>query len=117
MNNSYPFTTRRQIAEKIASDTDFALMCLVILHDRQTEFEQATRSTKDRNGRGFMSSHAVHGTRMAQAVLSGAVLEAEDLQRAVEMVSHYTRQIAAHLREEAKQANPDMAAKAAVYGV
>ena len=117
MNNSYPFTTRRQIAEKIASDSDFVLMCLVILHDRQTAFEQATRSTKDRNGRGFMSSHAVWGTRLAEKVLAGETLEPEEAARAMEIVSHYSKQIAAHLREEAKRANPDLAAIASCYGV
>lgn len=115
--NSYPFMSKRQISERVAADSDFALMCLVILHDRQTSFEQATRSTKDRNHRGFMSSHAVNGTKLAEKVLAGTALESEELAKAQSIVSHYTKQLAAHLREEAKATNPELAEIARTYGV
>ncbi len=114
---NYPFMSKAQIAERISSDDDFVLMSLVILHDRQTEFEQATKTTVSRNRRGFMSSHAVNGTKLAEKVLSGVALDGEELAKAREMVSHYTKQLASHLREEAKAANPELAATAAMYGV
>lgn len=114
---NYPFMSKAQIAERISSDDDFVLMSLVILHDRQTEFEQATKTTVSRNRRGFMSSHAVNGTKLAQKVISGLGLEPEEIDKAREMVSHYTKQVASHLREEAKAANPELAATAAMYGV
>jgi len=114
---SYPFITRAQVAERIASDDDFAQMAIVLLHDRQTSFEQATRSTKDRNARGFMSSHAVNGSRLAEKIASGAALEPEEMARAREIASHYTKQISAHLREEAKASSPELAEIGRLYGV
>jgi len=114
---SYPFISKRQVAERIASDDDFMLMALVILHDRQTEFEQATKTTVSRNRRGFMSSHAVNGTKLAEKVLGGEALDAEEIAKARDIVGHYSRQISAHLREDAKASNPELAEVGKLYGV
>jgi hypothetical protein len=116
-NSSYPFITRAQVAERVASDNDFCLMCLVILHDKQTRFEQATRSTKDRNRQGFMSSHAVAGSRLAEKVASGTALEPDEMAKARDIASHYSRQISVHLREEQKASSPELAEVARLYGV
>jgi hypothetical protein len=119
-SNRYPFASKNQIAAKIASDFSYACACLVVLWNRQTEYEQNTKSTLDRNKRGFMSSHAVHGSRIAQALASGTPcdeLSPEDKARVSSIACRYTKQIAAHERTVAVKANPELAAQAAVFGL
>jgi hypothetical protein len=119
-SNRYPFASKAQIATRIATDFSYACACLVVLWNRQTEYEQNTKSTLDRNHRGFMSSHAVHGSRIAQALASGTPCEElsdEDKARVNTIACRYTKQIAAHERSVALAANPDLAAAAAVFGL
>jgi hypothetical protein len=108
---SYPFITKAQVAERIASDPDFALMAIVILADRTAARQPGSKA------QGFMSSHEVRGTALASKVAAGASLDAEDLAKAAEIASHYTKQISASLREEAKASSPELVEVARLYGV
>lgn len=119
MKKSYPFVTKAQLKVRLQ---DFAFCCeaMVILFDRQTAFEQDTSQTLNRNRRGFMSSHAVHGTRIAKAIRAGATVETmsnDDIRRVFEISSRYTKQLADHFRGEALEARPELAEMASVYGV
>lgn len=111
---SYPFVTKAQIA---ASLQDFGVACaaMVILFERQTAFEQETASTLNKNRRGFMSSHAVHGTRIAKALKAGEALSEEDAARVLAIAPRYTRQLAEHFREVALQQDPTLAEKASCF--
>lgn len=117
-SNNYPYATKKQIAERIATDFSYACSCLVVLWNRQTEYEQNTKTTLNRNHRGFMSSHAVHGSRIAEALASGTPgeeLPPEDQARVQTIVCRYTKQLAAHARAQADAENPELAAKAAAF--
>jgi hypothetical protein len=111
---SYPFVTKSQLKARIAADESFVLACLAILYSRQTSHEQDTKSTLNRNRMGFMSSHAVKGSTLAvKAAAEGLSVEETDEARV--LVSHYTKQLAAHFRAEAIEQNPDLAEAAALF--
>jgi len=112
---SYPFLTKAQIAANIEADFSFACQVICILHDRQTSFEQEQKTTLNKNRRGFMSSHAVHGSRIAELLKSGAPLSPEDQDRVAEIAPRYTKQMAEHFRAEAIAADPTLREKAACF--
>ena len=113
--NGYPFPTKREILAQLATDRDFRVTSLLVLYRRQTEDEQETKETKYKNRRGFMSSHAVNGTRIAQAILAGEELSEEDEAKLDAIVPRYSKQLAAHARQEALAADPSKADTAAVF--
>lgn len=111
---SYPFVTKAQIAASL-SDYGVACCAMVILFERQTAFEQETSSTITRNRRGFMSSHAVHGTRIAKLLKAGEALEEADVARVMAIAPRYTKQLADHFRQVALEADPTLADRAACF--
>lgn len=112
---SYPFRSKRSILEQVATDDAYALHCLCILHDKQTEHEQATKSTKSKNRQGFMSSHAVRGCELAEKVKSNEPLSDEEMGLARAITGRYGKQLAAHFRAEVIAANPELAKVAEVF--
>ena len=115
--NLYPFATKARIKERITLDDEFAVACVAILNSRQTEDEQEIRETRYKNRRGWASSHAVRGGKLADKISSGEELSSEDLTLARTLVSSYTKQLAAHFRAEALESNPELADQAKVFGV
>lgn len=111
----YPFRSKKSILAEIASDDAFALHCLTVIHARQTEYEQEAKTTKDRNARGFMSSHAVRGSELAAKVNSGEELTDEDVDKARALASRYGKQLAQHYRAEQIAADPALAEVAKVF--
>ena len=111
---SYPFITKSQIKAQLASDPAFVLTCLAVLYAAQTDHEQDTKSTRDRNRRGFMSSHAVRGSVLAVKA-AGEGLSEEETVLASGIVCRYTKQLAAHFRREEIAANPELAEAARVF--
>jgi hypothetical protein len=112
---NYPFLTKAQISAQIEGSFSFACSVIGILYDRQTAHEQDTKSTLTKNRRGFMSSHAVHGSRIAQALRSGETLSDEDVVRVQTIAPRYTKQLAEHFRAQAIEADPTLAAQAACF--
>ncbi len=110
----YPFATKAQVKEKLAY-YDYACAAMVVLLDRQTAFEVATRSTRSKNARGFMSSDAVHGTRIAQLLKAGRELDALDQERVFRISGKYSKQIAEHERTMAVGEDPSLADAAAPF--
>lgn len=110
----YPFVTKSQLRARLASEPAFVVLCLSIMLDRQTAYEQEAKTTVTRNRRGFMSSHAVKGTTLALKA-RGEGLTEEEQDAAQGIVLHYTKQLAAHFRAEAIVANPDLAEAARVF--
>lgn len=110
----YPFVTKAQLAVRLQ---DFAFCCeaMAVLFDRQTAFEQDTSSTLSKNRRGFMSSHAVHGTRIARALRAGEPISEEDVPRVLAIAPRYTKQLADHFRQLATEADPALADQAACF--
>ena len=115
MANLYPFLTKNQIREKLASDANFRLEAMCILHTLQTEYEQGTRSTRDKNRQGFMSSHAVNGSKVAEKIKAGAELDADDWSHVDRISPRYTRQLACYLRAKAIVEQPELQAVAALF--
>lgn len=111
---SYPFMTKAQIKARIEADDAFMLECLSVLYARQTEYEQETKTTVNRNRRGFMSSHAVNASVLAVKA-RGEGLTAEETDKARSIICHYTKQLAAHFRQGAISENPELAEAARVF--
>lgn len=111
----YPFRSKAQILAQVKEDDSFMLSCLGVLYARQTQHEQDTKSTLNRNARGFMSSHAVRGSELAVKAASGEALDGEQVAKARDIVSHYGKQLAAHFRAEAIEASPELAEIAKVF--
>lgn len=97
-SNGYPFATKREIVARLADDRDFRAEALLVLYQRQTDDEVVAKDTKWKNRRGFMSSHAVHGTRIGQLLVNGESLEDEDQDRVWAMAPRYSKQLADHFR-------------------
>jgi hypothetical protein len=112
---SYPFLTKAQIADSIANDFGFAQTVITTLYDRQTAFEQESKSTLNKNRRGFMSSHAVNGSKLALKIRSGEELTDEDVVLVRTIAPRYTKQMADHFRAAAIEADPTLAVKAACF--
>jgi hypothetical protein len=98
--NSYPYVTKAQVKARLEEDADFRLQCILVLYRRQTEDERDEKDTKYKNRRGFMSSHAVWGSKIAEKVISGEELTEEEEGKAEEIPCRYTKQLAAHFRAE-----------------
>lgn len=114
-NNKYPFVTKREILASLDASPAFRQQCLLILHARQTADEQDTSTTKYKNARGFMSSHAVNGTRIAKLLLAGEALTEEDTVLMDSIVFRYTKQLAAHFRAAQVAKNPELEQEAAAF--
>jgi hypothetical protein len=111
---SYPFQSKAEIAQKIAADPAFAVEMFAVMQLRQTASEQESATTTERNKSGWMSSHAKRAAKIAASLKEGTLTEelSSDVQS---IVSHYTKQLAAHLRSQAIQGNPELAEAARVF--
>lgn len=111
---SYPFVSKSQIKSRLATDNAFVLVCLAVMYSRQTAYEQDAKNTVVRNRAGFMSSHAVRGSNLAVKA-AGEGLTEEETEAARDLVSHYSKQLAAHFRAEAIAADPSLVEAARVF--
>ncbi|MGH9920388.1 MAG: hypothetical protein ACRD6W_16160, partial [Nitrososphaerales archaeon] len=113
--NLYPFITKAQIRERLDNEPEFRLQAMAILHTLQTEHEQATKSTVTKNRQGFMSSHAVNGSRVAEKIKAGEALTDEDMVVVDKIAPRYTRQLATYFRAQAIASDPALAKTAALF--
>lgn len=114
--NKYPFRTKRDILAQIEVDDDFVFETMGILYQRQTSDERDAKTTKYRNARGFMSSHAVNGTRLVEKVLHGGeIWDEADTAQARSIACRYGKQLAAHFRAEVLDSSPELAAEVACF--
>lgn len=111
---NYPFASK---AEILASQSDFAVCVvhLMSLYAAQTADEQAEENTKFKNRRGFMSSHAVTGSKLAVKIKGGEELTDEEVAKVRSIVCRYGKQLAAFAREEKMAANPELRAIAEIF--
>jgi hypothetical protein len=113
--NLYPFVTKAALRERLSSDAAFRREAMVILFTLQTNWEQSTSSTKDKNRQGFMSSHAVNGSRVARKIAAGEELSPEDEAHVEKIAPRYTRQLAVYYRARAIAEQPALQAVAALF--
>lgn len=116
-SNLYPFATKAQLKARLETESDFVLQALLVMDGRQEESERDRKETIFKNKRGWMSSHAVWGTRLASKVALGEELTPEEFSKARTMVMSYTKQLAAHFRAQALRDNPALNAVAGMFGV
>jgi hypothetical protein len=108
--NGYPFTTRKQIVDRIATEPLFAVECVVVL---QAQHEaRATGGV----GVGWMASHARAAIELAARLAAGDP-SAADLEEAAELAVRYSKRLAAHFRARDLAERPELNAVAAVFGV
>jgi hypothetical protein len=111
----YPFVTKAQILAAQQADDARVLSDLVTIHSFQTTDEQGQKVTKYKNRTGFMSSHAVNGSKLAEKHLAGESLGPDELALARKIAASYGRQLAAHERERAVSSNPAMAVLQGIF--
>ena len=111
----YPFPSKAEILNSIDSSYAFAADCLLVIDGRQTFDEHLDRVTRYVNVRGFMSSHAAVGAKLADKIRSKEELTVEEQGRVVAMSRRYSRQLACHFRAQMIEANPDLAAVASKF--
>lgn len=117
-DNGYPFQTKTQLKNRIATDPAFVVTCLNAMVARQSVAEQSRGLTTDRNKVGLMVSHAANATRLAkEAEENGGVLSGPSLDQARTIVSRYAKQLASHFRGEAIASDPELAKTASMFGV
>jgi len=113
--NLYPFLTKAQIRERLNQDSDFRKEAIVVLYCLQTAWEQDTSSTRDKNRQGFMSSHAVNGSKVARKINAGEELSSEDWESIDKIAPRYARQLAVYFRARAIAEQPALREVAALF--
>ncbi len=113
--NLYPFVTRAQIKARLEEEPSYRYEAMVLLFTLQTEYEQNTSKTRDKNRQGFMSSHSVHGTRIAQLLKAGEILDLEDEVRVLQIAPRYSRQLAVVARARQIAEDPALAEGARIF--
>lgn len=114
---AYPFIGVKSVKSRLEADPEVQKATLVMLHFLQTESEQAKRDTEVKNLRGFMSSDAWHGSRIAERLIAGMEIAAEDEARIVKIASKYSKQLSVQLRRMAMVENPALASYAQLFSV
>lgn len=107
--NGYPFLTKKAIAERLRLDREYALEMFRLLLARTAE-----RTAETRGASGFMASHAGPVRGIAATLEERALDDAEHLKLAT-LLSHYTKQLAAHFRTLDLQARPELLQVASVF--
>jgi hypothetical protein len=113
--NLYPFVTKATIKTRLETDFEYRCQAMAILHTLQTEHEQATKSTLNKNRQGFMSSHAVKGSTVAVKIKAGEPLTAEDVAVVDTIAPRYSRQLATWSRAQAIANDPALAKVAGMF--
>jgi len=109
--NGYPFLSRKQVLERIASDPAFVVECVAILQDRY-----ARRAALAGEAAGWTASHVSRAIALAAKLASGGASEKERTE-AAKLASGYTKQLARVYRERELAARPELAGQAAVFGI
>lgn len=113
--NLYPFVTKATVKGQLDSDPAFRIQAMAILHTLQTEHEQATKTTLNKNKQGFMSSHAVRGSEVAVKIKAGEPLNEQDVAIVDRIAPRYSRQLATYFRAQAIASDPALAKVAAMF--
>lgn len=105
----YPFVGQKACKARLEQDSTVQVAMMACLLHLQTDVEQTIRDTKDKNKRGFMSSHAKPGTVVAEKIRDGKDLSADDWAVVAKIAPHYSRQMAVALRTFAMGNDPALA--------
>jgi hypothetical protein len=94
--------TPEQIHSLLVTNDRAVERAIVVIFNRQTTDEQATKQTRHRNFRGFQTCDAKRGSYWARWILAGNHLTGDHLYFARRMAIKYRRQLAdeANLRAQ-----------------
>lgn len=113
-NNSYPFTTKRDIVKKLQSgDRKIIAEFMKVMQERH---ERRLAGDAGTGACGWMASQASTASKLAKKILSGEASDA-DWTTAVRTLSPYVKQIAAHYRSIELEQNPALAEAAKTFGL
>jgi hypothetical protein len=127
----YPFVGEKAVRARLEEDSsgDLRILVAVTMYYLQTEVEQATHETKDKNKRGLMSSHAAAASKTIKGLIAG-VEPADDTEYRVDgfkfqgwktFLGHiggrYAKQTSKVLRSAAMASNPELAVTAQMFSV
>ncbi len=113
----YPFVGVKAVKARLAEDTNVQLATIAMLYHFQTPVEQQKRDTCDDNRRGFMSSDAWTGSKIAEKIVDGQELTAEEWDRGQRMAVKYSRQLSVALRNKAMADDPALAQTARMFSI
>jgi hypothetical protein len=135
-SNLYPFMTKTQVIDRLQKDDAFVMTCFQVLCGRQVEDEKDKGETLYKNRSGLSSSDSVKVTKLATALaaegetISPQILDWSDITPAAKEtvvafcrqslccgkgIGSYNKQLAAHFRNEAMKASPELAKAAGVF--
>lgn len=96
--------------QKLATERAWVERAILALYERQTSHEQASRTTHEKNGRGFSQAHADFMTSLAKQLLNpGHHLSPKQLSAARKILVHYVRQLVAIADEKAQKVQQPVA--------
>jgi hypothetical protein len=125
----YPFIGEKGVRRALEDRNDLRIANAFLMYHLQTEFEQSSKETKDKNRRGLMSSHAATATKVIEALLNGAPLDEEAEYKAdgfkfygheaylTHIGSRYAKQLSVSLRVWAIGQEPELGITAQMFSV
>jgi hypothetical protein len=113
----YPFVGVKAVKARLEADPVVQEATVVMLYFLQTQDEQQAKDTHHKNKAGFMSSDAFTGTRLAEKLVNGLELEADEEDRVARIATKYSKQLSIQLRRVAMEQDPRLAAYAVTFSV
>lgn len=98
--------TRADIHNLLMRNDRAVERAILAIHNRQTQDEQASHTTRYSNGIGFRANHASKGSYYAKWLLQGKHLSPWHLSQARTIALHYTKQLTEIANS--KKSNPIM---------
>jgi len=95
--------TKESIAALLCRSDRAVERAMVVLYERQTQYEQQTSTTNQYNDRGFNACHARFGSKMARVVKGGHTIFPAYMPKARKIALHYTRQLAEIANEKLRR--------------
>jgi hypothetical protein len=103
--------TKEQIQTLLRTNSKAVIRAVVVLNERQTDSEQCSEATINRNGRGFTPADARMGTSMANFYKRNGYLSEKQLAywlkpnaKGVERIVKYTNQLLEISKEKEQRA-------------
>jgi len=124
----YPFVGEKAVRARLEADDDLRVVNAVLMYHLQEAFEQSSKETKDKNRRGYMSSHARTATTIVQSLLLGVEpadgtfsADGSKFEGWQSYLTHiggrYAKQLAVSLRTHAIIQDPALGITAAMFSV
>lgn len=113
----YPFVGKNAVKATLLVNDEVQLLTVQLMYLLQTQDEQARKDTEVRNKAGFMSSDAKPGSIVAEKLILGMELEAEDRAWVAKHSTKYSKQLTQQLVRHAMASDPKLAAYALTFSI